>query len=207
MESPTEEFERRKVVHHRLLRGIFYARVLRKTLPGSRRVLDAGCGFGDFLLTAGIEGKLAIGVDRNTRAVFACRHRGQDALVGDLYHLPFRDATFDAIFCSHVIEHVRDARGLLEEFRRVLRMRPGTLVIVTPEEHEHFWDETDHVHAYTPEELVKLLENEQFRVSYVCSDKAFMLGPALARIVERTLGWLPFPWAKGNIFAVAICHK
>ena len=39
----------------------------------------------------------------------------------DIQHLPFKEATYDVIFASHVLEHIRDDRQAIGEVRRVLR--------------------------------------------------------------------------------------
>jgi SAM-dependent methyltransferase len=41
----------------------------------------------------------------------------------DVQAIPFPDATFDIVFCNHVLEHVADDRLAMRELRRV--MRPG----------------------------------------------------------------------------------
>lgn len=53
--------------------------------------------------------------------------RGVD-IRGDATRLPFRDATFDVVLCSHVLEHVRDDAQAMREMRRVLR--PGGWAVV-----------------------------------------------------------------------------
>jgi SAM-dependent methyltransferase len=47
----------------------------------------------------------------------------QAMVAADITALPFDDATFDVVLCSHVLEHVPDERGALAELQRVLR--PG----------------------------------------------------------------------------------
>jgi SAM-dependent methyltransferase len=46
----------------------------------------------------------------------------------DLTCLPFRDGAFDAVFASHVLEHIRDDVAALREVRRVLR--PGGVALL-----------------------------------------------------------------------------
>ncbi len=46
----------------------------------------------------------------------------------DLQKLPFKDATYDFIFASHVLEHVPDDRKAIQEIRRILK--PGGLAIL-----------------------------------------------------------------------------
>jgi SAM-dependent methyltransferase len=56
---------------------------------------------------------------------------GQADVRADVQALPFGDASFDALVCSHVLEHVRDDRLALCELRRVLR-RGGWGLIMVP---------------------------------------------------------------------------
>jgi SAM-dependent methyltransferase len=46
----------------------------------------------------------------------------------DLQNLPFKDATYDFIFASHILEHVPDDKRAIREIRRILK--PGGLAIL-----------------------------------------------------------------------------
>ena len=48
----------------------------------------------------------------------------------DLTRLPFKDGSFDAILCSHVLEHISNERAALAELRRVLRDDGWCLILV-----------------------------------------------------------------------------
>ena len=50
----------------------------------------------------------------------------------DVMRLPFDDDAFDAILCSHVLEHVPDDRAAMRELRRVLRSGGIALLPVPP---------------------------------------------------------------------------
>jgi SAM-dependent methyltransferase len=56
--------------------------------------------------------------------------RGVDHHV-DLQKLPFKDATYDFIFASHVLEHIPDDKRAIQEIRRVL-MPNGVAILPVP---------------------------------------------------------------------------
>jgi SAM-dependent methyltransferase len=93
--------------------------------------------------------------------------------VVDVTHIPFGDQTFDAVLCSHVLEHVSDDRRALREFRRVLRTDGVALLqhpiedapatdedpaVTDPDERLERWGQSDHVRAYGRDYLERLRE-------------------------------------------------
>jgi len=98
--------------------------------PG--RVLEIGCGNGDFLRAIAERGWRATGIDFDAAAVAAARSLpGVEARQGTLIEQRFDEASFDAIVMNNVIEHVPDPAETIAECRRILRPG-GRLVAITP---------------------------------------------------------------------------
>jgi SAM-dependent methyltransferase len=95
------------------------------------RLLDVGCGSGDWLLSMQGLGWRVQGVDFDARAVQEARSRGLEIGLGSLEEQAYPDAAFDAVTLNHVVEHLPDALATLRECRRLLRPG-GTLVLYTP---------------------------------------------------------------------------
>ena len=58
-------------------------------------------------------------------------------------HIPFADASFDIVFSSNVIEHIRDEETIHREMRRVLR--PGGIAVhIVPTHHWRLWTSIIH---------------------------------------------------------------
>src|SRR5205823_2181998 len=100
---------------HRLAprRGRAVASRARGDRRGSpRRVLDAGCGNGDF--AAVIAAPEVVCVDASEAAVEAARRQGLTAQVAALEHLPFGDGTFDLVTYNWVLYHLSDPEAMWE---------------------------------------------------------------------------------------------
>jgi SAM-dependent methyltransferase len=107
--------------------------------PSPRRVLEVGCGMGQFAerMLGELEVDL-IAVDLSPRMVELARERGIDARVGDAQGLAFRDGQFDCVVANWMLYHVDDLDLALSEFARVLIPR-GRLVAATIGE-QHMYD-------------------------------------------------------------------
>lgn len=94
--------------------------------PG--RLLEVGCGRGDFLAAAATRGWAVTGVEPAAAAVAAARRRHDlDVRVGTL-ETTVLEEVYDVACAFHVVEHVPDVVGLLQGLRD--SVRPGGLVVV-----------------------------------------------------------------------------
>lgn len=105
---------------------------------GCKSILDAGCGNGRhlrFLLRESDPDARLVAFDLSQkmlrRAHKAVRSDRVRYLSADLTRLPLADASFDAIICGWVLEHLPDPRPGLRELARVLRPAGKLLLLVT----------------------------------------------------------------------------
>ena len=124
---------------------IRWVRMLKNLVPGrlawfdrhinwhGRDVLDLGCAGGFMAEALATRGAHVTGIDPAAEAIDAARAHaraqglriGYDVGVGEA--LPYADASFDAVVCVDVLEHVADLNRVLAEVARTLR--PGGLFL------------------------------------------------------------------------------
>lgn len=95
------------------------------------RLLDLGCGNGDFLARAKSIGWDVVGVDFDPTAVTTARERGLDVRLGGVDELTSETGKFDGITLSHFIEHVHNPTTTLAACHRLLKSG-GWLWLETP---------------------------------------------------------------------------
>lgn len=95
-------------------------------------VLDVGCGGGALTRDLAAPRRLVVGTDPSVPQVRRCARRrvqGVTCAAAPAEHLPFADATFDALVSSCTVKHWPDLGRGLAECARVLRPG-GRLVLV-----------------------------------------------------------------------------
>ena len=115
------------------------ARLEKLGLKPGAWVLDLGCGEGRHVHGLHVLGGInVVGLDRDGPSLVKAREglamlpaatATTGFVEGDAYRTPYADATFDAVICSEVLEHLEDYHAALAEIARVLK--PGGVFVAT----------------------------------------------------------------------------
>ncbi len=177
---------------------------------GQGRLLDVGCGVGDYLFMMRRLGWRCFGCDVSSQAVEQARRRIPDAALtcGSTEELSFAPASFEAVTLWHTLEHLPDPLGSLQRIRKWLTPQ-GRLIVAVPNVASleaktlgKRWLEIDipgHLFFFSTRTLRALLEKAGFRClrirpqvhpSTVSDAAGFFLDDLLGKRVSRQRQWL-----------------
>jgi SAM-dependent methyltransferase len=209
--SRREQLSERYGAYHRETRqpGFAFAQperseAFRRLVGGpGRRVLDLGCRYGA-LTRAYLDGNDVVGVDVDRDALAEAAKLGIETVWADVDEpLPFDDASFDAVVCGELLEHVRDPARVVAEAQRVLRPA-GTLAGSVPNAYRlknrllflagrPLDDDPTHLHLFRPADVERLLAGfEDARLEFVAS-RFIRVAPRLTANVIVFSGRKPAP--------------
>lgn len=149
--------------------GEVYEALVRHHIHPGAIVLDLGCGAGGVMELFSGHVALAVGVDPHLPSLRASRDRSTRHAQAVADGLPFRDAAFDLIVCSWVLEHVREPRRVFAEVVRVLKPG-GHFLFLTPNADNYITRLNRLAPRLAQPHLVKALygreEDDTFEVAY-----------------------------------------
>ena len=109
--------------------------IIKRIPEKAELILDVGCGNGWVANHFLKKGKKVISMDISTqnptRVLKENPSENHAAIVADVFHLPFKKNSVDAILASEIMEHVYDPSIFVEKLLEVLKPG-GKLIIITP---------------------------------------------------------------------------
>jgi SAM-dependent methyltransferase len=166
-------------------------------LPVQPKVLDIGCATGALLARLRDRGWACTGVEISPSAGYARAERNLDVRSLPLEENHFPDGAFDLVLASHLIEHLNNPSGFVEEVYRILA--PGGYFIVTTPNISGFqarlfkgrWRSAifDHLYLFSAKTLSRLLTEKGFSIERVRTWGGLAAGTAPAavkRLADKT---------------------
>ncbi|HVP37001.1 MAG TPA: class I SAM-dependent methyltransferase [Terriglobales bacterium] len=144
------------------------------------RLLDIGCGSGEFLNQMKNFGWEVYGVEINQESADIGNKRGLNIFCGELGGADFPENFFDVVVLSQILEHVYSPGSYLEEIHRLLK-EGGILIVGVPNigcleiqifgRNCHALDVPRHLHFFGIASLKNYLEKYGFEIDKILSKK------------------------------------
>ena len=187
------------------------------------RMLEVGCGLGNFMVEARNAGFDVYGIDVSGSAVASANQvLGEErARAGGLEEAGFEEGSFDVVVLADVIEHVRDPARFVAHIRRLVKP-DGLVFVATPSLDSlsarlmgRHWMEfkLEHLFYFDRRTLQRLLEEGGFEaVTFTPGRKVLSLGYVIGHFkrypvavftpMMRFLGWILPQWLLRHRFRV-----
>ena len=161
------------------------------------KVLDFGCGIGDFLIYTTSKNIFSVGVENNNLAFNICKSKNLK-VYKNIEEV--KENQFNAITLWHVLEHIENPAKLVSKIKHKIDKK-GALIVALPniqsfdsqvfKEHWAALDVPRHLWHFTSKGIIKLIEKEGFVFK---TKKALLFDAYYISLLSSTNQGLMFPW-------------
>lgn len=137
------------------------------------KLLDIGCGVGDFIHVAEQQGWKCLGVEPSDDAKAIARKRIKANIINSELMEDIPDESFDVITMWHVLEHVADLKWQIEQLRRLIKPN-GRIVIAVPnyksydgQFYKELWAAYDvprHLNHFNKQTITKIFKTKELNL-------------------------------------------
>jgi len=145
-----------------------------KQNSAGKTILDFGCGTGEFLKLMKNRGWDTQGVEPSSAARATAIKNVGEKIYTDLKEI--KESTFDSITLWHVLEHVHDLNGVLQNLKLLLK-KSGTIFIAVPnfqsddgQHYKSYWagyDVPRHLWHFSKNNMKQVLENNGLQITNI----------------------------------------
>ncbi len=150
-------------------------RLINKNTLG-KKLLDIGCGTGEFLNICSKNGYNTLGVEPSNEARKQAIENFKLNVIEEQEMDEIEADSFDVISMWHVLEHVYHLNKRVEEIYRILKPG-GKLIVAVPNRtsfdalyYQQYWAAYDlprHLYHYSPENIKTLFSNHNFKLTQI----------------------------------------
>ncbi len=135
-------------------------------LLARKKVLDLGCGKGSYMDRFG---KGSVGLDLSPKNLAIAKKNGHKVIECDLNNPPNLNKQFDAVFSSHLLEHLDAPINMFRYANRHLK-KGGIFVLSIPNEsspihwkYPYFTRNGNHLYSFSVDNIIELFETTGFK--------------------------------------------
>lgn len=181
----------------------FKRNILAKELFVGAKILDYGCGAGEFIKYVENDYE-TFGYEPNPKARYSAEKKVHKAkIISNIEEIP--DFSLDAITLWHVFEHIDNQEEILKIFNKKLKTN-GLLVIAVPnpnsydaKHYKEFWAAYDmprHIYHFTKSGIEQLFSQPKWKLEKV---KPLLLDSFYISMLSEKYKKSPLFWIKGSI--------
>ena len=148
-------------------------RLINSSHTSEKKLLDVGCGTGDFLSVAIKNGWQGVGLEPNVQARTLANQKTNNAVHESEFFFKLKPHSFDVITLWHVLEHIPNRDTYIKQLSHLLKPE-GHLIIAVPNykaydarHYKNFWAAYDvprHLWHFSKTSISKLFSTQGLRV-------------------------------------------